>query len=88
MWRKIIQVCAEEFDLNKEVLTSLKKAAADRTLKILSKNNKNSYRIVQETYLDDDCVIDRQIHETLESTDVVKDLPIKLDKTRLTILRS
>ena len=79
---KIIQVCVEEFDLNKEeVLTSLKKAVDDRMLKIVNKNNKNSYRIVQETHLDDDCVIDSQIHETLESTDVVKDLPIRLDKT-------
>ena len=78
---KIIQVCVE-FDLNKEeVLTSLKKAVDDRMLKIVNKNNKNSYRIVQETHLDDDCVIDSQIHETLESTDVVKDLPIRLDKT-------
>ena len=74
--------CVEEFDLNKEkVLTSLKKAVDDRMLKIVNKNNKNSYRIVQETHLDDDCVIDSQIHETLESTDVVKDLPIRLDKT-------
>ena len=64
-----------------EVLISLKKAVADRMLKIVSTNNKNSYRIVQETYLDNDCVIDSQIHETLESTDVVKDLPIRLDKT-------
>ena len=79
---KIIQVCVEEFDLNKEeVLTSLKKAVDDRMLKIVNKNNKNSYRIVQETHLDDDCVIDSQIHETLESTDVVKDLPIRLNKT-------
>ena len=79
---KIIQVCVEEFDLNKEeVLTSLKKAVDDRMLKTVNKNNKNSYRIVQETHLDDDCVIDSQIHETLESTDVVKDLPIRLDKT-------
>ena len=51
----IIQVCVEEFDLNKEeVLTSLKKAVDDRKLKIVNKNNKNSYRIVQETLLDDD----------------------------------
>ena len=72
----------EEFDLNKEeVLTSLKKAVDDRMLKIVNKNNKNSYRIVQETLLDDDCVIDSQIDETLESTDAVKDLPIRLDKT-------
>ena len=79
---KIIQVFVEEFDLNKEeVLTSLKKAVDDRMLKIVNRNNKNSYCIVQETHLDDDCVIDSQIHETLESTDVVKDLPIRLDKT-------
>ena len=46
----------EEFNLNKEeVLTSLKKAVNDRMLKIVNKNNKNSYRIVQETHLDDDC---------------------------------
>ena len=65
---KIIQVCAEEFDLNKEeVLTRLKKAVDDRMLKIVNRNNKKSYRIVQETHLDDDCVIDSQIHETLES---------------------
>ena len=82
MKKKIVQVCVEEFDLNKEeVLTSLKKAVDDRMLKIVNKNNKNSYRIVQETHLDDDCVIDSQIHETLESTDVVKDLPVRLDKT-------
>ena len=79
---KIIQVCVEEFDLNKEeVLTSLKKTVADRMLKIVNKNNKNSYCIVQETHLDDVCVMDSQICETLESTDVVKDLPIRLDKT-------
>ena len=68
---KIIQVCVEEFDLNKEVLTSLKKAVDDSMLKVVNKNNKNSYCIVQETHLDDDCVIDSQIHETLESTDAV-----------------
>ena len=38
------------------------------------------YGIVQETHLDYDCVIGRQIHETLESTDVVKDLPVRSDK--------
>ena len=49
----------EEFDLNKEeVLTSLKKAVDDRMLKIVNRNNKSSYRIVQETHLEDDCVID------------------------------
>ena len=79
---KIIQLCVEEFDLNKEeVLTSLKKAVDDRMLKIVNKNTKNSYRIVQETHLDDDCVIHSQIDETLASTDVVKDLSIMLDKT-------
>ena len=79
---KIIQVCVKEFDLNiEEVLTSLKKALDDRMLKIVNKNNKNSHRIVQETHLDNDWVIDSQIHETLESTDVDKDMPIRLDKT-------
>ena len=72
----------EEIDLKQEeVLTSLKKAVDDRMLKIGNKNNKNSYRIVQETHLDEDCVIDSQTGETLESTDVVKDLSIRLDKT-------
>ena len=72
----------EEFELNQqEVLTSLKKAVEDRKLKIVNKNNKNSYRIVQETHLDEDCVIDSQIGETLESTEVVKDLPIMSEKT-------
>ena len=72
----------EEFDLNKEeVLTSLKKAVDDSMLKTVSKNNKSSYRIVQETHLDDDFVLDSQIHKTLESADVVKELPIRLDKT-------
>ena len=38
---KIIQVCVEEFDLNKEeVLTSLKKTVADRMSKIVNKNIK------------------------------------------------
>ena len=72
----------EEFDLNQEEeVTSLKKAADNRMLKIVYKNNKNSYRIVQVTHLDEDCVIDSQIGETLESTGVVKDLPIRLEKT-------
>ena len=72
---KIMQVCVEEFDLNQEeVLTSLKKAVDDRMLKIVNKNNKNFYRIVQETHLDEDYV------ETTESTDVVKDLSIRLEK--------
>ena len=64
-----------------EVLTSLKKAVDDRMLRIVNKNNKNSYRIVQETHLDEDCVIDGQINETLESTEVVKGFPIRLDET-------
>ena len=72
----------EEFDLNQEeVLTSLKKAVDNRMLETVNKNNKNSYRMVQETHLDEDCVIDSQIGKTLESTDVVKDLPVRLDKT-------
>ena len=72
----------EEFDLNEEELsTSLKKVVDDRILKIVNKTNKNSYRIVQETYLDEDCVIDSQIGSTLKSTNVVKGLPIRLDKT-------
>ena len=46
---KIILVCVEEFDLNQEeVLTSLKKSVDDRLLKIVNKNNKNSYRVVQK----------------------------------------
>ena len=78
---KITHVCVEEFDLNQEeVLTSLKKSVDDRLLKIVNKNNKNSYRVVQETHLDKECVIESQIGETLESTDVVKDLSIRLDK--------
>ena len=72
----------EEFDLNQEeVLTGLKKAVDDRMLRIVNKNNKKSYCIVQETHLDEDCVIDDQISETLESTEVVKDLPVRLDET-------
>ena len=72
----------KEFDVNKEeVLTSLKNSVDDRMLRIVYKNNKNSYRIVQETHLDEDCVIDGQIGQTLESTEVVKDLSIRLDKT-------
>ena len=48
---KIIQVYVEEFDLNQEeVLTSLKKTVDDRMLKIVNKNNKNSYRMVQEKF--------------------------------------
>ena len=72
----------KEFDLNQEeVLTSLKKTVGDRMLKIVNKNNKNSYCLVQETHLDEECVIDSQIGETLESTDVVKNFSIRLDKT-------
>ena len=56
-----------------ELLTSFKKAVDDRMLNIVNKNNKNFYRIVQETHLDEDCVIDSQIGETLESTNVIKD---------------
>ena len=64
----------EGFDLNQEeVLTSLKKFVDDRMLKIVNNNNKNSYCMVQETHLDEDCVIDSQIGETLESTNVIKD---------------
>ena len=56
---QIIHVCMYEFDLNQEeALTSLKKAGDDRMLKIVNKNNKKSYRIVQEIHLDEDCVID------------------------------
>ena len=62
-------------------MTSLKKAVDGRMLKIVNKNNKNSYHMVQETHLDDDCVIHNQIDETLESTDVAKDFSIMLDKT-------
>ena len=48
---KIIQVYVEEFDLNQEeVLTSLKKTVDDRMLKIVNKNNKNSYRMVKEKF--------------------------------------
>ena len=56
---KIIKVCVEEFDLNKEVLTSLKKAVDNKILKTVNKNNKNSYCVVQETHLEEECIIDR-----------------------------
>ena len=47
----IKQVYVEEFDLNQEeVLTSLKKTVDDRMLKVVNKNNKNSYRMVQEKF--------------------------------------
>ena len=50
-YEEIIQVYVEEFDLNQEeVLTSLKKTVDDRMLKIVNKNNKNSYRMVQEKF--------------------------------------
>ena len=79
---KIIQICFVELNLNKEeAMTSLMKAVYDRMLKIVNKNNKNTYRIVQEGHLDDNYIIDSQSHETLESTDVVNDLPNRLDKT-------
>ena len=42
--------------------------------------NKSSYHLVQETYLDEDCVIDSYVGETLESTDVVEDFSIRSDK--------
>ena len=79
---KIIQICFVELNLNKEeAMTSLMKAVYDRMLKIVNKNNKNTYRIVQEGHLDDNYIIDSQSHETLESTDVVNDLTNRLDKT-------
>ena len=56
----------EEFHLNKEgALTNFKKAEDDKILKIVNNNNKNSYRVVQETHLEDDCIINRQIGETM-----------------------
>ena len=64
-----------------EVLTRLKKAVDNKLLKIVNKNNKNSYRLVQETHLDEECVLDSQICETLESTDGDTDISIRLDKT-------
>ena len=51
----------------------VEEACRDRTLKIVNKNNKNSYSVVQETDLDEECVLDSEIGETLESTDAVKD---------------
>ena len=79
---KIIQICFVELNLNKEeAMTSLMKAVYDRMLKIVNKNNKNTYRMVQQAQLDDNYIIDSQSHETLESTDVVNDLPNRLDKT-------
>ena len=48
---KTIQVCVEEFHLNKEeVLTSLKKAVDNRMLKIANNNNKNSYHSTRNTF--------------------------------------
>ena len=79
---KIMQLCVEKFDLKQEeILTSLKKAVDNRMLKVVNKNNKNSYRIVQEIHLDEDCVTYSHNGKTLESTDIVKDLAIRLDKT-------
>lgn len=64
----------------KEVLTSLKKAVDDKILKIVNKNSKNSYRVLQECHLDENCVIVSQIDEASESTDVDRDLSSRLDK--------
>ena len=48
--QKIKQVSVEEFDLNKEeVLISLKRAADDKILKIVNRNNKNSYRCTKNS---------------------------------------
>ena len=70
-------VCVKKFDLNQEeVLTSLKKAINNKILKIANKKNKNSYRVVQETHFDKECVLDSQICEILESTDVDKGISI------------
>ena len=82
MKKKSYNVWVEEFDLNQEeVLASLKKTVDDRMLRIVNKNNKNSYHIVKETHLVEDCDIDSQIGETLDSTEVVNDLSIRLDET-------
>ena len=79
---KIIQVCVEELGLNKEkLLASLKKSVDDKILKIVSRSNKNSCRVVNETHLDEECVTDSQICKNLESTDVDKDLSIGLGET-------
>ena len=51
-----------------------------RQLDVRDYKNKSSYRLVQETYLDEDCVMDSYVGKTLESTDVVKDFSIRLDK--------
>ena len=51
-----------------------------RQLDVKDYKNKSSYRLVQETYLDEDCVIDSYVGETLESTDVVEDFSIRSDK--------
>ena len=46
---KCIQVCVEEFHLYQgEELTSLKKTLDNRMLKMVKKNNKNPYRVIQE----------------------------------------
>ena len=57
-----------------------------RQLDVRDYKNKSSYRLVQETYLDEDCVMDSYVGETLESTDVVKDFSIRLDKAFQDIL--
>ena len=51
-----------------------------RQLDVRDYKNKSSYRLVQETYLDEDCVIDSYVGETLKSTDVVKYFSVRLDK--------
>ena len=72
----------EELSLKKEqVLASLKKAVDNKILKIVNKNNKKYYCFVNETHLDEECFIDSQIRETLESTDVHEDLTIRLKET-------
>ena len=80
-------VCVEKFDLNQEVLTSLKKAINNKILKIANKKNKNSYRVVQETHFDKECVLDSQICEILESTDVDKDISITVKPVLTTFLK-
>ena len=53
-------------------------------LKIVNKINKNSYRVVKETHLDGECVLESQMDETLESTDVFRDtkLPMMILETQ------
>ena len=63
----IKQVCVKEFYLGKEeILISLKKALDNRILLVVNKN-KISYRTVQEIHVDEKCIIDSQIDETLEN---------------------